>query len=148
VSDRWIEVNIHVKNWYDIDGALLKQIEPYKAKAMEKAKKNGYPLRWHFLRERCPILPDMIVTEAQNAAEIVGKNVNPGARIIWGCSIEPENQGTIKVLLIFTGAKSPYVVGRGGEAAMGKLGGKAPKLGQQKSARSPRDSDEGIDFVA
>jgi cell division protein FtsZ len=91
--------------------------------------------------------PDMTVTEAQNAAEIVGKNVNPGARIIWGCSIEPENQGTIKVLLIFTGAKSPYVVGRGGEAAMGKLGGKAPKLGQQKGVRSPRDSDEGIDFV-
>jgi len=92
--------------------------------------------------------PDMTVTEAQRAAEIVGKNVSSGARIIWGCSIEPEDEGTIKILLIFTGAKSPYVLGKGGEPSQqAKLGGSAPKQGQQRSAGSLRDSDEGIDFV-
>ena len=54
--------------------------------------------------------PDMTVGEAQRAADIVSKAVSPRARIIWGCSIEPEMQRTIKVLLIMTGAKAPSVL--------------------------------------
>ncbi|OPY31674.1 MAG: Cell division protein FtsZ 1 [Methanomassiliicoccales archaeon PtaU1.Bin124] len=50
--------------------------------------------------------PDMTVGEAQKAAAIVSKAVNQKARIIWGCSIEPEMEKTIKVLLIMTGARS------------------------------------------
>ncbi|MGD1060149.1 MAG: cell division protein FtsZ [Methanomassiliicoccales archaeon] len=92
--------------------------------------------------------PDMTVTEAQKAAEIVGKNVSSDARIIWGCSIEPEDEGTIKILLIFTGAKSPYVLGKGGAPSQqSKLGSSVQKQGQQKDARSRGDSDDGIDFV-
>ena len=71
--------------------------------------------------------PDMTILEAQKAAEIVGKNIDPSARIIWGCSIEPELKGTIKVLVIFTGARSPFMAGRGEEATLGKLGQKAPQ---------------------
>ena len=59
--------------------------------------------------------PDMTVDEAQRAAEIVTKSVSPGARIIWGCSIEPELERTIKVLLIVTGARSPQLLGKGME---------------------------------
>ena len=33
--------------------------------------------------------PDMTILEAQRAAEIVGKNIDPSARIIWGCSTNP-----------------------------------------------------------
>jgi cell division protein FtsZ len=69
----------------------------------------------------------MTILEAQKAAEIVGKNIDPSARIIWGCSIEPELKGTIKVLVIFTGARSPFMAGRGEEATLGKLGQKAPQ---------------------
>ena len=58
--------------------------------------------------------PDMTVGEAQRAAEIVNKAVSERARIIWGCSIEPDLTGTIKILLIITGAKSQYMLdGRG-----------------------------------
>lgn len=62
--------------------------------------------------------PDMTVEEAQKAAEIVGKRVSPGARIIWGCSVEPDLERTIKVLLIFTGARSPFLIGRGGQPTL------------------------------
>jgi cell division protein FtsZ len=54
--------------------------------------------------------PDMTVGEAQKAAEIVTQSVSERARIIWGCSIEPELTGTIKILLIVTGAKSKYML--------------------------------------
>ncbi len=50
--------------------------------------------------------PDMTVGEAQRAAEIVTNSVSERARIIWGCSIDPELEGTIKILLIVTGARS------------------------------------------
>lgn len=56
--------------------------------------------------------PDMTVGEAQKAAEIVTNSVNDRARIIWGCSIEPELEGSIKVLLIVTGARSKYMLGK------------------------------------
>ncbi len=37
--------------------------------------------------------PDMTISEAQRAAEIVTSSVNERARIIWGCSIRPQNPG-------------------------------------------------------
>ncbi len=101
--------------------------------------------------------PDMTVGEAQRAAEIVTNSVSDRARIIWGCSIEPEIEGTIKILLIVTGAKSKYMYGSGGEptSKLGGIEGEVPKakLGgaQQKAAPQQKapasDDDEGIDFV-
>jgi len=98
--------------------------------------------------------PDMTVGEAQRAAEIVTNSVSERARIIWGCSIEPELEGTIKVLLIVTGAKSKYMYGQGGEPTS-KLGGvdedvPKPKLGgsqRPSQQRAQSDDDDGIDFV-
>ena len=86
--------------------------------------------------------PDMTVGEAQKAAEIVTNSVNERARIIWGCSIEPELEGTIKVLLIVTGARSKYM--------LGKMDSNDDRLGDDigPAARSRRpSSDDGIDFV-
>lgn len=86
--------------------------------------------------------PDMTVGEAQKAAEIVTNSVNERARIIWGCSIEPELEGTIKVLLIVTGARSKYM--------LGKMDSNYERLGDDigPAARSRRpSSDDGIDFV-
>jgi cell division protein FtsZ len=86
--------------------------------------------------------PDMTVGEAQKAAEIVTNSVNERARIIWGCSIEPELEGTIKVLLIVTGARSKYM--------LGKADGNYDRLGDDigSAARGRRSSsDDSIDFV-
>ena len=53
--------------------------------------------------------PDMTISEAQKAVELVGAKINPNARIIWGCSVEEDLEGYIKVLLVITGVKSPMI---------------------------------------
>ncbi len=56
--------------------------------------------------------PDLTVSEAEKAAEIVGKKINPMARIIWGCSVEPDLENTVQVLLVITGVKSKSLLGK------------------------------------
>jgi cell division protein FtsZ len=58
--------------------------------------------------------PDMSIEEAAKAAEIITGRIKPEARLIWGCSVEPEMKGRIKLLLIVTGARSQYVLLRDG----------------------------------
>jgi cell division protein FtsZ len=55
----------------------------------------------------------MTVTEAQRAAELIQKRINPMAKIIWGASIDPAMEGKIKVLVVLTGVKSPYILDTG-----------------------------------
>jgi cell division protein FtsZ len=55
--------------------------------------------------------PDMTVSEAAKAAEVVQKVISPTARIIWGATIDPTMQHTIRVMLVVTGVKSPQIFG-------------------------------------
>jgi cell division protein FtsZ len=96
--------------------------------------------------------PDMTVGEAQKAAEIVTKSVSERARIIWGCSIEPELTGTIKILLIVTGAKSKYMLDARGSG----MNTQPANRGTQQNAPSqlppqyqqPKQrNDDDVDFV-
>jgi cell division protein FtsZ len=56
--------------------------------------------------------PDLTVSEAERAAEIVGQKINPQSRIIWGCSVEDELENTIRILLVITGVKSKALLGK------------------------------------
>ncbi|HKZ90144.1 MAG TPA: cell division protein FtsZ [Thermoplasmata archaeon] len=56
--------------------------------------------------------PDLTVSEAERAAEIVGEKVNPQARIIWGCSVEDKLANTVRVLIVITGVKSKSLLGK------------------------------------
>jgi len=56
--------------------------------------------------------PDLTVSEAEKAAEIVGQKINPMARIIWGCSVEQALDRTVRVLLVITGVKSKAFLGK------------------------------------
>jgi cell division protein FtsZ len=51
--------------------------------------------------------PDMTVSEAEKAAELVNDRINPNARIIWGCSVDQENEGLLRVMVVLTGVKTP-----------------------------------------
>jgi len=53
--------------------------------------------------------PDMTVGEAEKAAEMVSSRLSPRARIIWGCSVEPEMEGKVSLLVVITGISSPVV---------------------------------------
>jgi cell division protein FtsZ len=48
----------------------------------------------------------MTVTEAEKAAELVGMRINPQARIIWGCAVDPTMEGKMRVMVVVTGVKS------------------------------------------
>jgi cell division protein FtsZ len=58
--------------------------------------------------------PDMTIEEAAEAAEMISEKLKPDSRLIWGCSVEPEMQGRVKILVIITGARSQYVLLRDG----------------------------------
>jgi cell division protein FtsZ len=53
--------------------------------------------------------PDMTVTEAESAAELVSSKVDPRARIIWGCSVDPESKGRVRVMVVITGVRAQSV---------------------------------------
>ena len=57
--------------------------------------------------------PDMTLKEAQRVVEAASSMMGPTARIIWGCSVEPESEGRIKVLVVITGVKSPFILPQG-----------------------------------
>ncbi|HPT73613.1 MAG TPA: cell division protein FtsZ, partial [Methanomassiliicoccaceae archaeon] len=51
---------------------------------------------------------DMSISEAESAAKMVSDRINPRARMIWGCSVEPELEGKMNVMVVITGVTSPY----------------------------------------
>jgi cell division protein FtsZ len=58
---------------------------------------------------------DMTVTEAEKAAELISAKINPSARIIWGCSVDPEMAGLVRVMTVLTGVKGPSLLSQADE---------------------------------
>ncbi len=55
--------------------------------------------------------PDMTISEAEAVAELLQSKVGAGARIIWGASVDPTLENTIKVMIVVTGVKSRQILG-------------------------------------
>jgi len=55
---------------------------------------------------------DMTIGEAEKVAEVVQTRVSQNARIIWGASVDPGLEHTMRVLLVATGVKSKQILGR------------------------------------
>jgi cell division protein FtsZ len=53
---------------------------------------------------------DMTVQEAEKAAELVLAKISPNARLIWGCSVDPQMSGMIRVMAVLTGVKGPSLL--------------------------------------
>lgn len=85
---------------------------------------------------------DLTISEAQKAAEIVSSTISRNARIIWGCSVDNSSEGTVKVLLIVTGARSKYMLTK--EDSIQSV----PEVGRAAaSASANRDYYDGIDII-
>lgn len=56
--------------------------------------------------------PDMTIAEAQQVVEEVHKRINPEATIIWGASIDPALEHTVRVMIVVTGVSSEQIFGR------------------------------------
>ena len=55
---------------------------------------------------------DMTISEAERVAEVVQSKVSPTARIIWGATVDPTLEHTLRVMLVATGVRSKQIVGR------------------------------------
>ena len=73
--------------------------------------------------------PDMTLREAEQVVEEIYGRINPDARIIWGTSVNPALERTIRVMLVITGVKSKQILG--------------PSAAKQQKQRK----DIGLDFV-
>jgi cell division protein FtsZ len=49
---------------------------------------------------------DMTVSDAEKVVQITSDRINPGARIIWGASVDPTLEHEIRVMLVITGVTS------------------------------------------
>ncbi|MEM0475359.1 MAG: cell division protein FtsZ [Candidatus Norongarragalinales archaeon] len=56
--------------------------------------------------------PDMTLGECNAIGEGLTEKVDPNATVIWGARIDPSMEGKIEAIAIFTGIKSPYVLGK------------------------------------
>lgn len=56
--------------------------------------------------------PDMTLGECNAIGEALTERVDPNATVIWGARIAPDFEGKIEAIAIFTGIKSPYVLGK------------------------------------
>jgi cell division protein FtsZ len=56
--------------------------------------------------------PDMTLGECNAIGEGLTEKVDPNATVIWGARIDPSMEGRIEAIAIFTGIKSPYVLGK------------------------------------
>ena len=53
---------------------------------------------------------DLTVTEAEKSALLVSEAVDPRARIIWGCAVDPNMKGDMRVLVVLTGVMFKSIV--------------------------------------
>ncbi|MEW5955919.1 MAG: cell division protein FtsZ [Candidatus Micrarchaeota archaeon] len=56
--------------------------------------------------------PDMTLGECNHIGEALTERVDPNATVIWGARIDPNFEGKIEAIAIFTGISSPYVLGK------------------------------------
>ena len=54
---------------------------------------------------------DLTISEAQQAAELITARISPGARIIWGCTVDPTMSKEVQLMVVITGVKSPQLMG-------------------------------------
>ncbi|MGC8851366.1 MAG: cell division protein FtsZ [Candidatus Micrarchaeia archaeon] len=76
--------------------------------------------------------PDMTLGECNQIGEALTESVDPNATVIWGARVDPNFEGKIEAIAIFTGIRSPYVLG---------------KTTRQETARASKDDLSQIEFI-
>ncbi len=74
--------------------------------------------------------PDMTIHESESVVEEIYARIDPDARIIWGTSVDPELDHTIRAMVVLTGVKSKQILG--------------PTVKNRNEARKQKT---GVDFV-
>ncbi|HPR41638.1 MAG TPA: cell division protein FtsZ [Candidatus Methanofastidiosa archaeon] len=61
--------------------------------------------------------PDMSLTEANRVGELINEKIGGNADVIWGARVDENLKDSIRVMLILTGVKSPWISGREADGA-------------------------------
>ncbi len=74
---------------------------------------------------------DLKLDEINEIGESISKQLDPQAQVIWGARVVPEYEGSMQVIAIITGVKSPYIMG--------------PRSEEQSSSKNPeQQKNEGV----
>ncbi|MFP4232756.1 MAG: cell division protein FtsZ [Candidatus Aenigmatarchaeota archaeon] len=73
---------------------------------------------------------DLKLDEINEIGESISKQLDPQAQVIWGARVVPEYEGSMQVIAIITGVKSPYILG--------------PKEEKQPSKNPEKQENEGV----
>ncbi len=72
---------------------------------------------------------DLKLDEINEIGEAISKQLDPQAQVIWGARVVPEYEGSMQVIAIITGVKSPYIMG--------------PRS-KEDSSKNPKQKNEGV----
>ncbi len=73
---------------------------------------------------------DLKLDEINEIGESISKQLDPQAQVIWGARVVPEYEGSMQVIAIITGVKSPYILG--------------PRSQEKNSSKNPEQKNEGV----
>jgi len=79
--------------------------------------------------------PDLTLEETKTIGELVTKEMDPDANVIWGTRVTDDMKGKVVVMTIVTGVKSPWILG------------KESTNSYEKVRRAQVSSELGIDLV-
>jgi len=54
---------------------------------------------------------DLVLEECEKIVEVVSQRLDPRANIIWGTIVDPNIEGSVRVMLVVTGVKSKQILG-------------------------------------
>jgi len=66
--------------------------------------------------------PDMTLNEVNDVGELVTRNLDSDANVIWGARINEQMKGKLCVMAIMTGVTSPWIVGKAASPSRFELG--------------------------
>ncbi len=73
---------------------------------------------------------DLKLDEINKIGESISKQLDPQAQVIWGARVVPEYDGSMQVIAIITGVKSPYIMG--------------PKSKKNDTSKNPEKQNQGV----
>ncbi len=54
---------------------------------------------------------DMTLEQVNRAGELITQSLDENALVMWGARVQPDMNGKLRIMLIATGVKSPYILG-------------------------------------
>ena len=91
--------------------------------------------------------PDMTLGECNQVGESLTEAVDPNATVIWGARIDPAMEGKIEAIAIFTGIKSPYMLGKNVKNASPDYNSSSKMGGRSSRGQSHDDGVDDVDFL-